>query len=512
MALCPKCGSKMWHKGSQYINGYPRYKCKTCKRETQYPLEDVDGIDQELVQQYFESVKDESAFVITSAQNATPPNKKFLSSLLQYCKHRKAKLIVIPYRYKNPTSMWSKGGELDDWWHKDLAKYIIDKRFEINQNLVVLGDIRTQPTAEAPLNGFETITGSKSAIIGHPRLALKTVPTPQSRLAKILTTTGSVTVKNYIPTKAGKKAEHHHTYGAAVVEVVGNKFHLRQLNAAQDGSFMDLQHHYLPDRVKRIYRVKALFMGDTHEEWKDPKVVRATFGENGIVSTLNPEKLFWNDVHDFFSRTHHHYGEPFINVAKHFSNRDDVRAALERTFHFIDSVTPKDCINVFIPSNHPDALARWVKSADWRSDPKNAAFLLETALAMVSSTKMTKSGPSTIDPFVYWAKKMLKCADRCVFLERDESYPLMGIEPFHGDRGLNGAKGSIKSFARIGVKTITGHKHEAGIEGGCYQVGTNSLLRLGYNSGPSGWTHTDCVVYPNGKRSLINIIGGEWRG
>ena len=40
--------------------------------------------------------------------------------------------------------------------------------------------------------------------------------------------------------------------------------------------------------------------------------------------------------------------------------------------------------------------------------------------------------------------------------------------------------------------------------------GTNSLLRLDYNSGPSSWLHTDCIVYANGKRSLINFIEGKW--
>jgi hypothetical protein len=98
------------------------------------------------------------------------------------------------------------------------------------------------------------------------------------------------------------------------------------------------------------------------------------------------------------------------------------------------------------------------------------------------------------------------------FLERDESFQVVGIElGMHGDRGPNGARGSIRNLARIGVKSIIGHTHSPGINEGCYQVGTSTRLKLEYNSGPSGWLNTHCVIYANGKRSLITVINGEWR-
>lgn len=129
---------------------------------------------------------------------------------------------------------------------------------------------------------------------------------------------------------------------------------------------------------------------------------------------------------------------------------------------------------------------------------------------MLGSTKMEDGGPSTVDPFSYWGRQVLKCKHR--FLARDESFIVKGIElGYHGDRGPNGSRGSRTAYGRIGVKSVIGHSHSPGIRNGCYQVGTNSRLRLGYNSGPSGWLHTDCIVYPNGKRSLLNIIQGKWR-
>jgi len=81
----------------------------------------------------------------------------------------------------------------------------------------------------------------------------------------------------------------------------------------------------------------------------------------------------------------------------------------------------------------------------------------------------------------------------------------------HGDKGPNGSRGAIRGFGRIGVRSIIGHSHTPGVMDGVYQVGTSSRLRLEYSSGPSSWMHCHCVIYPNGKRSLIWIIDGEWR-
>lgn len=521
--LCPKCGEPVNKRGhglgvQRWSHSNPAKSA--CKWHGTRPVyaeaAESAGVDPivsaKIHKQILKDARKVKRFVITSAQNATPVHRAFLASLQAYAAWNRAQLIVVPYRYKNPTSMWSENAKHDDWWAPELAPYLLDKRIELNRHLMLLADIKTQPTSSAPLGGFETITGGRSAIIGHPRLELKTVATPQNKLPKILTTTGAVTEKNYIPSKAGKQGEHHHTFGACVVELKGDVFHIRQINALDDGSFMDLDCEYRGGRVKRGIRAKALVMGDSHVEFIDPGVVEATFGKKGIVATLRPEFLVWHDLTDFFSRNHHHRGEVFTNYAKYHAKADDVRAELQRTFDFVTRNTPPNTKNVFVPSNHPDALAKWVKEADPKTDPQNALFWAETFVEMCKGAKMTENGASTIDPFVYWARHMMPAANDTHFLHRDESFQLAGIEVgYHGDRGPNGAKGTLKGFTKIGVKTITGHSHSPGIEGGAYRVGTNSRLKLEYTSGPSSWLHTDCLVYANGKRSLLSVIDGEWR-
>lgn len=81
----------------------------------------------------------------------------------------------------------------------------------------------------------------------------------------------------------------------------------------------------------------------------------------------------------------------------------------------------------------------------------------------------------------------------------------------HDDLGPNGARGSVINIARTGEKSNICHSHSAGITHGCYQVGTFSLLDMGYNTGPSAWSHSAIITYTNGKRAVLTLRAGKWR-
>ena len=166
-------------------------------------------------------------YVITAAQNATPVHEGFLSALRSYCNHNNAELIVIPIRYKNPSSVWTNSQANAETWAPELAPYLYNQRKKLNPNLVLLGDIKTVATAVSPLTGFEGITHGESGILGHTKLQLKTVPSPQNSLPKILTTTGAVTLPNYTDSKAGKLGAFHHSFAACAVDIKGKTFHMR---------------------------------------------------------------------------------------------------------------------------------------------------------------------------------------------------------------------------------------------------------------------------------------------
>lgn len=508
--VCRKCGAvdSFWKDGKADSSKNQRYRCKSCKFRTTTPWDQAPPAE----------FKDEfpieyGRYVITCAQNATGLFRPFFRSLMHYCEVNNAALVVIPFRYKNPTSMWTKEQEHDDWWSEEIAPYLYQGEFWLTDRLVVRADVPITPTKVSPLAGFDTLTGSASAIFGHPKLELKCVATPQNKLPKMIMTTGAVTKRNYIPSVAGKKGEFHHTYGATVVEVEGDIFHTRQINAMNDGSFYEIAggkvSRYTGNKISHAKRVEALVMGDTHVDYIDPDVYTATFGIGGIIDALKPKQLLWHDVLDFYSRSHHH--GPMEDIAKSKGGADCVASEIARAVNFIIEHTPKNTKSVVVPSNHPEALEKWIKRTDWKSDPVNAETYLETALHMVRTAGVGEHGAQWGDPFHYWIDKL--CPDhKLTLLKRDESHEVKGIElSMHGDMGSNGTRGSLLNLSKIGVKSIIGHSHTPGIREGAYQVGTSSKLRLDYNRGPSSWMHTHALIYPNGKRTLISVIKGSWR-
>lgn len=521
--VCPRCKSNVMIKDGHTPAGAQRYTCREtvgdrrafCYSTTDPTLPYVNTQsgrpeDSDPNPQFRRPLGGITRFVITAAQNATPVHDGFLKSLKQYCAFNNAELVVIPIRYKNPTSTWaaSQSGELT--WEAVLQPYLYNQRKKLNDNLVLLADIKTRPTATRPLSAFEAITEGESGILGHTKLQLLTVPTPLGQLPKILTTTGAVTVKNYTDSKAGKLGEFHHCLGACAVDIIGKKFFMRQINATRDGSFIDLNYEYTPDTVYEAPPALAIVFGDTHRKFIDPSVERCTFGKDGMVDRLNPEYLVFHDLHDGYAENPHHFGNPFVNLAKTDAKMHLVGEEVVDDISWLqDKVGQRK--GIIVSSNHDDFLWRWITKSDWRLDAPNAKFYLETALAMVESTTMTPSGSSTIDPFVYWVEKLKGKSIDLNCLGRDQSFQLKNVElSMHGDKGPNGSRGSRMNLRRIGVKSIIGHSHSPGIEEGCYQAGTSTPLKLEYNSGPSSWLQCHVVLYANGKRSLLPIIDGEW--
>lgn len=451
-------------------------------------------------------------FLITAAQNGTPVDSSWWKILQNIAKTQEAELLVIPIRYKNPTSHWSASSSNEEYWVPEVLPFLWNQRFDLNRNLTVLGDIKTQPTAVSPLTGFEAFATSSSGIIGHTKIQMKAVPSPSEKMAKIMVTTGACTLPNYTDSRAGAVGEFHHSLAAVLVEIdTSTRFFIRHLHYdTKTKSCIDLDKRYYATRVTKAPRALALVMGDTHVDAADPEVIKATFGKGGIVSALKPKHLIWHDLLDGYSVNPHHAGKPLQKIGKMLGNISNVREEVKRAIAFITKHTPADTKSIVVPSNHNDFLGRWIDSHDWKSDPVNAEFYLETALAMVRGTEQRPQGTMYPEAFSYWLKKAN--LSNCRVLDMDESFVLENVElGMHGNIGPNGVRGSIHNLRRISNKSIIGHSHTPGIDEGCYQVGTNTFLRLEYNKGASSWLNADCVLNADGKRQIIIIVDGKWR-
>ena len=458
-------------------------------------------------------------YVITYAQNATPINDDFFASLLAFCEHRGAKLLVIPGRYKNPTSIWSEKSRSEERWDPRLDPYLLvtresssnkiisARRVRLCESLLVASDISIQPTAVRPLTGFEVFAGQGSCIFGHPKIQLKSIAGSRHGSARTLASTGAVTVPNYTHSKAGKKAEAHHVFGALSVEISGDSFSLRQINATSDGSFIDLNEHFSPYGVEEAPRPLALIMGDIHVATVDSTVLDATLRDGeSIAKTLRPEKILYHDTLDFRSRNHHEIKNPDKVFERHVRGDGNVDLEVQEAIDFLEA-TPDFAEPVVVKSNHDAALDRWLRDADPKRDPLNAVFYHKARSAKLEHYQDNGEWVSAFE-LLYRERG----SGRVTFVSG--GYQIAGIEcGFHGDLGTNGARSSILSYARLGEKTVIGHSHSPAILDGCYQVGVTGKLDQGYNKGPSSWQHAHCIIYANGKRSLIFVDreSGKWR-
>ena len=452
-------------------------------------------------------------YVITAAQNATPAHKGFFTTLRTFCRVNDAELIVIPLRYKNPTSRWTKSQENAEVWAEEFQPYLFNQRRKLNDNITLLADIKTQPTMMHPLTSLEGHTHGESGIIGHTKLQFKTVPTPQSKLPKMMTTTGAVTVANYTDTRIGKQGEFHHILGAVVIEVESRKiFHMHHIQAKNDGSFILNDKLYSGDTVEPAPPATAIVFGDAHYRFHDPATVRGTFEEGGLIDVLQPQALVWHDLLDAYAVSPHHEHNPIIQLAKHKDGFNNIEREVRETVLWLIEKS-RGIPSYIVPSNHDDMLARWILRADWKTDPENAEFYLQTALQMVRSAGMGTGGARYLDPFVYWADRIASeaGAENIVPLARGQSLLLNGHEcSMHGDKGPNGARGSIKNLSRLGVKVISGHGHAPAIEEGHTRTGTMSRLNLEYNQGPSGWLNSHASIDALGKAHLHHFINGKF--
>lgn len=484
--------------------------------------------------------------VFTAAQNATPTHP-FFSALKVFAKEQNAELCVIPLNYKNATSVWTASQRNAAHWLRDVAEaelleegitqdnyirltdmsswealldvraasYLYEQRRKLNSNLVVVGEMKTQPTAADPLTGVDSMTRGESGIFGHTKVRMKCVATPQNRLPKILTTTGACTVPNYSDTKAGQKGKFHHVLGAVVVEIKNDKvFHLHHINARNDGAFIFIDTEYHPDgKIKKAGPSKALVMGDAHYRFADPAVVDATFGRNGktgLVNVLQAQELLWHDLLDCYWGNPHNSKNPFITIAKHRAAFHLAREEVQETVAWAEELGAGRK-NLIVASNHDDMFARWIIREDWKEHPDNAEFYLETALQMARSAKMAESGAQYLDPFGYWVTQLKSPNSDITPLLQNQSYTIGDIEcSLHGDKGPRGARGTVGNLSNIGVKVITGHGHSPAIFNGHYRTGTMTRPTAEYVDGPNDWLNAHVNVDAWDKRHHYFCIDGSF--
>lgn len=496
-----------------------RYKCKSCNEhysfettgefEPEEPNEPSDFLYERSEEWLEKNVYSKKRLIITSAQNNTAIDTDFLAAIKTYQKTNDSGLLVIPIKYKTVNS---QDDESTDAYDEMVTNYLCENTLTFPlYNVKVYAGLRIQATAENPLSGLDPLSKGWTVIVGHAQVQLKTLPNMDKRIADILTTTGAITEKNYSKTKLGEKANFNHSLSALVIEFDKTNYHLRHLNYdPQTKSFWDLESQYCADGSIYQSPIEALVTGDEHVIFRDPNVEHCTYGkDDSMVSLMKPKYIVRHDVLDSFSVSHHHQKNIFTQYAKWQSGMNSIEDELRQTVQYINETTPNDSISLIVQSNHNEHLLRWLNEIDIRSEPWNAKLYHGLMYQMLEKTSMGPSGTVHPDPFELVARPYLK--ENVMFGDRS-GMKIMGIQiGAHGDRGINGARGSALGFSKIPDKMIVGHSHSPAIQKGCYVVGTSSKLALEYNNGASTWHHAHVIIHPNGKRQMVFINSDGWR-
>lgn len=460
-----------------------------------------------------ERLEAHGTYIVTCAQNNTEPERKFLQTLKVAAQHKGAELLVIPIRYKNPTSRRDPQDENDSgyWWHREVEPYLVENELRVHRFCRIMADVKTQATVTNPLpSSRDARSQDASAIYGHGQLVMKTVPTPQHRLPKILYTTGAVTQRNYSTTAAGDLASFHHSNAAILLEVRGRRFFPREMTwDRRTETLYDLDTVFTPTGVRKAGRALAVYTGDEHEWFIDPAAKDATYGANGLVETVRPYKIVRGDVFDGYTVNPHETGL-LTAAAKTQAGLHALEDELESMVHHLNTTTPEWAETLITPSNHHDFLKRWLEGDPRRVEPQNRKLYHYLCWRMLEEMQRTDAGVEMPDPLEMYCRG--KVSDRIRFLKTDESFQMAGVElGMHGHLGPNGARGNVKNLARIGTRSMVGHGHGSWIWQGVYMVGLLGFYRQGYNKGPSGWLQCNGVLHENGKRQMSPIIDGMFR-
>ena len=442
-------------------------------------------------------------FVVTTAVTGCKVEEKFYSALKHYCAKHNAMLLVL--LASDPAAVNFHGTYLDPTLENE---NIVFDDLPLNQNLF-LSAIKLSAKHIDPITGLGRI-GQRdgSFIFASPKQRLKMVATGNVGFPHALMTTGACTSPaydsdRYMSNRTAYIADKDHKLGALIVNVENNKlFHFRQVQADETGAFADLGRLYEADGSVSAYAPEALVLGDWHSGETDPVAAGAfVFNADSLTALTKPKSVFIHDGFDGKSISHHEEKNRVRRAQLAALNKNSLADELENYGKDLNAISKHFEHTYIVDSNHDDFLERYLREGRFIEDPRNAE------IASLLFHHMIKGE----DPLAFALSDKLDDISKFTFLARDEDFKIAGIElAAHGDLGANGSKGSTKQMEAAYGSSMSGHTHTPEILRDAWTVGCLCNLRQNYTRGASSWMLTSGLVYPCGRRQLINVIDGKF--
>lgn len=449
-------------------------------------------------------------FLVSYADPASPDT--WFENLCAYAVHIGADLLL--------------GGKHKQLKHysDELRPYVVTDRIRLSDSLLFIGDPGLGSTTGNPLDKFITANHGQHIVIPSPRVSLKSIPRMSCFPARYAMSTGAVTVPEYDRNAAGQSALFHHTAAALLVEIdTDGEAFFRQIIAAPDGSFQDMDTVVADGRVTEGNRVHGIVWADVHHDVMNHAVGLSSFGYDraarrytgceNLLDTLAPEWQVMADVLNFSHRHRHVRGNSTELARQHYLGQGDVYKEVYDTARFIN-LCRRDWSSIsLIEDNHGAKFADWVDQ-DNRKDPlpRNArywAHMFERKMAMLEA-----------DPKGYRAFQIVEAALREAGLAEDvgmvyrgESFAPGGVETaVHSHKGINGSPGNPSQFRGFGTRITITHPHTPMIDQGMMSVGTCADIPEAWDPDSTTHAHAHGIHYGNGKRCLLTMAAdGRWR-
>jgi len=483
------------NKRYKYSDSFRRLVSETLKRENitnnSIRLED----SKEFKEASKNTLKKSKYYFFTWEQNETPLHDNFWQNILAYKDYLNAELGVILGRYKNPTSVFADAKHEN--WSEKTRPYWTVSRHDIHEYLTVLSDVKIRPTRKYPLTGIQGLSQGKSIVIGHPKLHLKTEPTLNGYANKTVLTTGAVTLPNYTDSGNGKIAENSHKFGFIIVEIRDNKiFHIRQVEADNQGNFIDVIHEVTDQKITIVEKAEGLICGDSHGNQVIPEIDKAN---DEICERFQIKQLVLHDVIDGESCNNHVIKDPIQQFERLKNNKHLIDVELDELGEWL---SPKLKYGIIIPSaNHNNRFDR-ILIQDWRKDIANSLFYFKYTAAVME-------GKAEKGVLAYYLEK--RFGDAIKTLSTQDSYLIGKYEcGLHGENGTNGSRGTPTGFRKLDIPMILAHTHSTYRADDLLYVGHNIIPQKYASKGASSWSVSNVLVAKNGIAQQLIFTKGNF--
>ncbi len=435
-------------------------------------------------------------YLITSVQNNTPVHKPLWFNLLSYkeylekFKKKNVKIIVIPFRYKNPTSLFIDSE--NEVWDPLVQEYLYANR-EIVGDWVIAGDVKIQPTAINPLVGIYRIGKSKNIIFGHTKQHMITVPTTKGY--SIVSSTGCITKMNYTDSRIGKQGEFNHVYGFVYLEPFNNEF--RYISALKDGSFQDVVIKVKNQKVSEDGLIEGIVLGDIHYGINDKRLYNISLN---FIKKHSIKNIVLHDVFDGYSISHHNEKKILVRYYNKIGGNNLKKELTEviNNLKHLSNMFLESTIYI-VKSNHDEFLDRWITS-NMISDNLENLFEYGYIITEMIKNKRTEGALETYVQSVVDLKNVR-------FLKRREILKIKNwVVSYHGDVCNGERRPSPNSFRKLNEKMIIGHFHSPCRLDNIAVVGTVVKPEDAiYIKGFSSWACSHVIILENGKIQHIFV-------